>query len=358
MPSAIPPAFPQGVTNPLVSVVVTAYNYGEFVADCLRSVRAQTYDRFECIVVDDCSSDTTPAVVGTLLGEWQDPRFRCVRLPQNVGQLGAQLQGFRESAGEFVVFLDADDLLFPPFIERHLHVHQNIETPVGFTSSNQWTISRDGQVLSKSHTDLASRLYLSQGLDIKVRDAGGGNAPVPGILFPFWHDKNDPSGWVWGTQSTMMFRRPLLALILPTSPGEGEMFRICADYYLVQLGQLIGGSFVFREALGCYRRHGGNNFSRNGIIAARMQTGDMRSHPSVAGYKRLALQVLGERKDDFVSVLGAERYHELVAHIGSLSNYRVGPKPLHRRLVRGALARLLGEDAYVRLRLSLGRLIG
>src|SRR5262245_33421419 len=156
MPSAIPPAFPQGVTNPLVSVVVTAYNYGEFVADCLRSVRAQTYDRFECIVVDDCSSDTTPAVVGTLLGEWQDARFRYVRLPKNVGQLGAQLHGFRESAGEFVVFLDADDLLFPPFIERHLHVHQDIETPVGFTSSNQWTISRDGQVLSKSHTDLRS----------------------------------------------------------------------------------------------------------------------------------------------------------------------------------------------------------
>jgi glycosyltransferase involved in cell wall biosynthesis len=358
MPSAIPPAFPQGVTNPLVSVVVTAYNYGEFVADCLRSVRAQTYDRFECIVVDDCSSDTTPAVVGTLLGEWQDARFRYVRLPKNVGQLGAQLQGFRESAGEFVVFLDADDLLFPPFIERHLHVHQNIETPVGFTSSNQWTISRDGQVLSKSHTDLASRLYLSEGLDIWVQDSDGGRAAVPGILFPFWHDKTDPPAWVWGTQSTMMFRRALLALILPDSPADGETFRICADFYLVQFGQLIGGSFVFREALGCYRRHGGNNFSRNGIIAARMQTGDMRSHPSVAGYKQLALQVLAERKEDFLSVLGTERYYDLAAHVGSLSNYRVGPKPLHRRVVRGALARLIGEDAYVRLRLSLGRLIG
>ena len=213
-------------------------------------------------------------------------------------------------------------------------------------------------MLSKSHTDLASRLYLSQGLDIWVQDSDGGCASVPGILFPFWHDKDDPPAWVWGTQSTMMFRRALLALILPASPGDGETFRICADFYLVQFGQLIGGSFVFREALGCYRRHGGNNFSRNGIIAARMQTGDMRSHPSVAGYKQLALQVLAERKDDFLSVLGTTRYYDLAAHVGSLSNYRVGPKPLHRRFVRGALARLIGEDAYVRLRLSLGRLIG
>src|SRR5262249_3131830 len=145
----------------------------------------QTYDRFECIVVDDSSSDDTPAVVGNLLREWQDARFRYVRLPQNVGQLGAQLQGFRESKGEFVVFLDADDLLFPPFIERHLFVHHNIETAVGFTSSNQWTISCDGQVLSKSHTDLASRLYLSQGLDIWVRESDSGSVVVPGILFPF-----------------------------------------------------------------------------------------------------------------------------------------------------------------------------
>jgi glycosyltransferase involved in cell wall biosynthesis len=349
---------PQGVTDPLVSVIVTAHDYGDFIADCLRSVRAQTYKRFECIVVDDCSSDHTPAVVGTLLREWQDSRFRCVRLPQNVGQLGAQVEGFRESAGEFVVFLDADDLLFPRFVERHLFVHHNIETAVAFTSSNQWTIARDGQVLSKSHTDLVSRVYLSEGIDLEVRDAEGIVPPVQGIMFPFWAAKNDPSMWVWATQSTMMFRRALLAVVLPRSPRDAEAFRVCADFYLVRFGQLIGGSFVFREALGCYRRHGGNNFSKNGIIAARMQSGDMRNHPSAAAYRQLALKVLAERQEDFLSVLGTVRYWELTKHIKSLTNDVIGSKPFHRRMVRGALVRLLGEPAYVRLRLSLGRLIG
>jgi glycosyltransferase involved in cell wall biosynthesis len=363
MPSVSPSApsrgVPRGVTDPLVSVVVTAHDYGDFVADCLRSVRAQTYERFECIVVDDCSSDHTPAVVGTLLREWQDARFRYVRLPQNVGQLGAQVEGFRESAGEFVVFLDADDLLFPSFIERHLFVHHNIETAVAFTSSNQWTISRDGQVLSKSHTDLVSRLYLAEGIDVEVKDSDGGTvAPARGVLFPFWHAKNDPSMWVWGTQSTMMFRRALLAVALPRAPRDAESFRICADFYLVRFGQLIGGSFVFREALGCYRRHGGNNFSKNSIIAARMQTGDMRNHPSAAAYRRLALHVLAERQEDFLGVLGTERYWELTKYFKSLTNDVIGSKPFHRRMVRGALVRLLGEPAYVRLRLSLGRLIG
>src|SRR5262249_52969109 len=161
----------------------------------------------------------------------------------------------------FVVFVDADDLLFPHFIERHLFVHHNIETAVGFTSSNQWTIARDGQLLSKSHSDLVSRIYSDEGIDIDVTDSERKSSPASGVLFPFWDAAEYPTWWVWGTQSTMMFRRPLLAMILPSSPLDADDFRVCADFYTVQLGQLIGGSFVFREALGCYRRHGSNNFS-------------------------------------------------------------------------------------------------
>jgi glycosyltransferase involved in cell wall biosynthesis len=346
------------VSEPLVSVIVTSYNYGEFIADCVRSAHAQTYERFECIVVDDCSTDNTPAVVTALLDELKDARVRYLRLPRNVGQLGAQVEGFRESKGEFIVFLDADDLLFPRFIERHLFVHHNIETTVAFTSSNQWTISGDGQVLAKHHTDLVSRVYLTQGIDLEVKDADALVQPVRGILFPFWHAKDDPSMWVWGTQSTMMFRRALLAMILPSSPSEARGFRTCSDFYIVRFGQLIGGSFVFREALGCYRRHGANNFSRNGLIAARMQTGDMRQHPAMAAYRALVLDILRERKETCVAILG-DRYAELVSYVSALpdevSEWR---RPLHRRLVRNALVRVLGEPTYVRLRLSLGRLIG
>ena len=346
------------VFEPLVSVIVTSYNYGEFIADCLRSVHAQTYERFECIVVDDCSTDETPAVVTAVLDELKDTRLRYHRLPRNVGQLGAQVEGFRQSKGEFVVFLDADDLLFPRFIERHLFVHHNIETAVAFTSSNQWTISRDGQVLAKHHTDLVSRVYVTEGIDLEVQDADSLEPPVRGVLFPFWHDKNDPPMWVWGTQSTMMFRRALLAMILPSSPSDAQGFRTCSDFYTVRFGQLIGGSFVFREALGCYRRHGANNFSRNGLIAARMQTGDMRRHPALAAYRALVLNVLSERKETWLAVLGQDRYADLVRCIGAFPDEASAGPPLHRRLVRGALVRILGEPAYVRLRLSLGKLIG
>jgi len=362
-PQVVPPTFPAPLqpplSEPLVSVIITTYNYGSFVADCLRSVQAQTYDRFECIVVDDCSIDDTPAVVAALLDELKDSRLRYVRLPRNVGQLGAQIAGFRQSCGEFVVFLDADDVLFPRFIERHLFVHHNIETAVGFTSSNQWTISGDGQILSKHHSDLVSRVYLAEGVDLDVSGTDPRQGSVRGVLFPFWHDKHIPSMWVWGTQSTMMFRRPLLSLILPTPPSGLDEFRTCSDFYIVRVSQLVGGSFVFREALGCYRRHGNNNFSQNGMIAARMQTGDMRRHPSVAAFRDLVLSILAERREEWIGALGSQRYNELRIHIQSLRDDALGPKPpLHRRLIRSLLMRLLGEPAYIRLRLSVGKILG
>ena len=123
-----------------------------------------------------------------------------------------------------------------------------------------------------------------------------------------------------------MFRRALLAMILPDAPSQAQGFRTCSDFYIVRLGQLIGGSFVFREALGCHRRHGGNNFCRNDLIAARMQTGDMRIHPPPAAFRALVLQLLADRRQEWLSLLGQERYDDLRDHVRSLPDDVLGRK--------------------------------
>ena len=92
---------------PLVTVVIPSHNYARYVGDAVQSVLAQTYAPVEIIVVDDGSTDDTFQV----LARFGD-RIRVLRLP-GLGVAHARNAGLRAAMGEFVVFLDADDVLLP-----------------------------------------------------------------------------------------------------------------------------------------------------------------------------------------------------------------------------------------------------
>jgi glycosyltransferase involved in cell wall biosynthesis len=111
---------------PLVSVVVPAYNYGHFLADTLRSLREQTLAAWECIVVDDGSTDGTPALVRAAAAA--DPRVRYVR-QENRGLAGARNAGLALARAPFLQYLDADDWLEAGKLERqvaHLRAHPEL----------------------------------------------------------------------------------------------------------------------------------------------------------------------------------------------------------------------------------------
>lgn len=100
----------------LVSVVVPTYNYAHFLPAALDSVLAQTYRDWECIIVDDGSTDDTPAVADAYAR--RDSRFRYIH-QANRGLAGARNSGVRDARGEAIQFLDADDRLLPPKLKRH-----------------------------------------------------------------------------------------------------------------------------------------------------------------------------------------------------------------------------------------------
>jgi len=104
--------------RPRVSIVVPAYNMEGYVAESLRSVAAQSYASYECIVVDDGSTDATRGRVEPFLS---DPRFKCVS-HENRGVASARNTGIKESTGKFVAFLDADDLWLPGMLETRLRL--------------------------------------------------------------------------------------------------------------------------------------------------------------------------------------------------------------------------------------------
>lgn len=105
------------ISEHLVTVVIPAFNARSTIDETLRSVRSQSHEKLEIIVVDDGSTDGTSAVVRehALI----DPRVRLVT-QENAGVAAARNTGWRSAQSEFVAFIDADDLWAPRNIERQL----------------------------------------------------------------------------------------------------------------------------------------------------------------------------------------------------------------------------------------------
>ncbi len=106
-----------------------AFNAAPFLADSVGSVQAQTFENWELFVVDDGSGDETRAVAHHLAQN--DARIKVLHQP-NGGQGAARNAGLRHAVGEWVAFLDADDLWKPQKLERQWEMLQNIEADIFF----------------------------------------------------------------------------------------------------------------------------------------------------------------------------------------------------------------------------------
>lgn len=103
------------MASPLVSVIIPTYNRAALVVEAVASVLAQTWTDYELLVVDDGSTDGTQEV----LAPYRD-RLRLLRRPENRGVSAARNLGARESRGQWLAFLDSDDLWLPAKLTRQL----------------------------------------------------------------------------------------------------------------------------------------------------------------------------------------------------------------------------------------------
>ena len=119
---------------PVVSVVIPVHNYARYVPEAIASVQAQTLQAWECVVVDDGSTDDTPEVLARLSA--LDDRITVVRQAQR-GLSAARNHGLQASRGRYVQFLDADDLLHEGKLEVHvkaLEARPDVDIVFGPTS--------------------------------------------------------------------------------------------------------------------------------------------------------------------------------------------------------------------------------
>jgi glycosyltransferase involved in cell wall biosynthesis len=132
--------------GPKFSVVIPAYNSSGLIGGAIRSVLQQTIDDFELIVVDDGSTDNTPQVVEAVT----DPRLRLVR-QDNTGTAGARNRGVRESNGEYISFLDNDDLWMPTYLEV-MGAALDANTQAGFAYTDGWALDDEAHQIRRRPT--------------------------------------------------------------------------------------------------------------------------------------------------------------------------------------------------------------
>lgn len=92
--------------NPKISIIMPIYNGQKYATECLESIAMQTFDDFECLIVDDGSTDSTIRIVDSFCAT--DTRFKIVETGHK-GSSHARNVGFKDARGEFILFLDSDD---------------------------------------------------------------------------------------------------------------------------------------------------------------------------------------------------------------------------------------------------------
>ncbi|HPF83121.1 MAG TPA: glycosyltransferase family 2 protein [Bacilli bacterium] len=117
------------MNNNLISIVVPVYNAGKFIEKTIESVKNQTINNYELILVDDCSKDNSANVIE----KYTNDQIKLIRLEKNKGVSNARNVGIKESVGRYVCFLDADDYWLPNKLETQLNFMKENDCVFSFT---------------------------------------------------------------------------------------------------------------------------------------------------------------------------------------------------------------------------------
>lgn len=290
-------------TEPLVTIIIDNYNYGRFLGAAIDSALAQTYANTEVIVVDDGSTDASRDIIAGY-GDRVIPLFK-----DNGGQASAFNLGFARSQGEYVIFLDADDILLPQTVARVVETF-------------------------RTHPDTAKVQYRMEIIDATARRTGH-LLPHPYQPMPNGHLEQHvmrfPADLAWMGTSGNAFAARVLRCILPIPEQD---FQILADYYLCHLAPLFG-PIVSLEAVGAlYRIHGSNVYSSH-----RLNLRSIRN--SLIHWSKTSIYIT--EYANRLKLAGRPRQASDVLSVAHLINRFISLKldPKHHPIAEDSLRRLL-----------------
>jgi glycosyltransferase involved in cell wall biosynthesis len=225
--------------EPLVSVLMSNYNYGRYVGEAIGSVLRQTYAKLELVVCDDGSSDRSCNVI-----EWykqRDHRVTMIR-KANGGQASGYNAAFRASHGDVICFLDADDVCLPTKLERVVEGFR-ANPEAGFAGHKLIRVDERRRRIGIS--PLLAQMPTGWQGDYMLRNAGFLEYLAPG--------------------GGLSLRREIAARIFPL-PETGPLSHY-GDGPLMRLAPLMTNLIALDEGLAEWRCHG-SNFSNRQVITA------------------------------------------------------------------------------------------
>ncbi len=255
---------------PAVSVLVTCYNYGRFLADALDSILAQTFQDWECLIVDDGSTDDSREVAERFVAA--DPRFRLIATSHR-GISAARNAGLAQVRGRYVQLLDADDAIAPEKLQlQSQYLDANPEAGLVFGDTEYFS----GDISARSRTRT----------DISVPDHSRRADACGAALLP-----------VFIRENFLVISGPLYRRTLAEKVGEfDEELRSYEDWQYWFRIALAGGCFHYRPTPGTetWIRYGHSSLMRNHMQMNRAGI-QLRHyfrqylHGSLARYNRIRL---------------------------------------------------------------------
>ena len=130
---------------PLVSIITPSWNVERLIGETVESVQAQTLDDWELLIADDCSTDSTAAVIESYAAK--DSRIRLIRQPRNGGPALARQAAIEQAKGRFIAFLDSDDLWLPAKLERQIEFARGHRAALSYTAFRR--INEDSSITGR-----------------------------------------------------------------------------------------------------------------------------------------------------------------------------------------------------------------
>ena len=293
----------------LVSFIVTSFNYEKFVIKTLESIVNQTYKNFEIIVVDDCSSDNSVEKIEQFMRVNQEVRITLLRHDKNQGQLASMLAGLKIAQGQFISFIDSDDVIVEDYAAVHLRVH--LASSVAFTSAQIIEIDENDEI----HTtfSVASPHKVSFVDAKKLEDLLKIN--IDNIDYKFL-DKHKFGGWYWSPNSSAMFRKSALEIFL--NYKHADKWKICPDKFLFNFTDLIGGSIIIYAPLVGYRRHKQNAGGSDYVCGNVKYISDKTTKINLCNNIKIrpeSFKFLFENKKEFISKFGTRGFIKFLISI-------------------------------------------